>query len=266
MNRRDFIRNIPRLKEIYVIHSRATNLPYVFCHEKTMDDYVVIYTQEEPAREKATALIAEKKPAAIVKCREKEITQIFSSLKVLGVNAIEFIGREAGEDYLVQTSEFLRWQDFSDKPLSQRPTENQGLQLSQHYFLQEYRREANAPDRGDVQELSEEVYVNLTRGHFMLGAQPVEEGPKKGQSALMLLKNKEGEAYLPLFTDIFELRRFSKDKPPKQIVGADFFRIVDILNQGETSGVILNPGSSNYPISKEKFMEIRAAFAQEDEA
>ncbi|MCD7863753.1 MAG: SseB family protein [Lachnospiraceae bacterium] len=264
MNRRDFIRNIPKLKEIYVIHSANTKLPFVFCHQETMDDYVILYTQEEPAREKAKELIAFKKPATVVRCKEKEIAQIFSSLKVLGINAVEFIGREAGEDYLVQTSEFLRWKDFSDKPEAQRPVENPGLQLSLLYFLQEYRREADAPDRGDIQGLSEEVYVNLTRSRFMLAAQPIEDGERKGQSALMLLKNKEGAAYLPLFTDLFELKRFAKDQLPKQIVGADFQRVVSILNQGEAAGVILNPSSANYPISVDKFMEIKEAFAQDE--
>ncbi|MCD8326656.1 MAG: SseB family protein [Lachnospiraceae bacterium] len=265
MNRRDFIRNIPKLKEIYVIHSQATKLPFVFCHEDTMDDYVVICTKEEAAREKAQALIGEKKPALVVKCREKEIAQMFGSLKVLGVNAVQFIGREPGEDYLVQVGEFLRWQDFSGQPAEKRPVENPGLQLSLLYFLQEYRRAADAPGRGDVQELSEEVYVNMTRSRFLLGAQPVEDEARKEQSALLLVKNKEGEAFLPLFTDVFELKRFTKDKPPKQIIAADFKRVLTLLNQGETAGVVLNPGSGNYPVSREKYMEIDEAFAPEEE-
>ncbi|MCD8130537.1 MAG: SseB family protein [Lachnospiraceae bacterium] len=266
MNRRDFIRNIPKWKEIYVIHSQATKLPFVFCHEETMDDYVIIYTKEEAAREKAQALIGEKKSAVVVKCREKEISQIFGSLKVLGVNAVRFVGREPGEDYLVQVGEFLRWQDFSAQPVEKRPVENPGLQLSLIYFLQEYRRAEDAPDRGDIQELSEEVYVNLTRGRFLLGAQPVEEGERKGQSALLLIKNKEGEAFLPLCTDIFELRRFTRDKAPKQVIAVDFKKVVAILKQGEALGVVLNPGGGNYSISREKFMEIDEAFAPEDEA
>ncbi len=263
MNRTEFIKNIHNLKEIYVIHSLATRLPYVFCHEKTKDDYILVYTQEEPSMEKAKALIAEQKPAAVVKCREKEITSIFSSLKMLGINAIEFIGSEDGEDFLVQTDEFMRWPDASKLPEERRPVENPGLQLSLLYFLQEYRREADAPDRGNVRELSEEVYVNLTRSRFMLQAQPVENGTGNGKSALMLVKDKEGKAYLPLFTDIFEIRRFSKKNPPKQVVNADFIRIANTIEHSEIDGVVINPGSSNYPILKDKYLVIRETFAAE---
>ncbi|MCD7750942.1 MAG: SseB family protein [Lachnospiraceae bacterium] len=266
MNRHDFIRNIPKLKEIYVLHSRYTKQPFVFCHKETMDDYIVIYTQEEPAVARAKAMIAEKRPATVVKCSEKEIPQIFSSLKELGINAIEFIGREKGEDYLVQTKEFLRWPDFSDRPLEQRPVENPSLQLSLLYFLQEYRRETDAPDRGDVQALSEEVYVNLTRARFLLGAQPVEDGSAKNKNALMLMKDPEGKALLPLFTDIFEVRRFARNNPPKQFVSADLKRAAQIVEQSEAIGVVLNPGSSNYAIEAGKVKEILDAFAGDEEA
>ena len=44
--------NLRNLEEIYVIMSGVTKMPFVLCDEETFDDEVLVYYQEESAKEK----------------------------------------------------------------------------------------------------------------------------------------------------------------------------------------------------------------------
>ena len=46
--------NLRNLEEIYVIMSGVTKMPFVLCDEETFDDEVLVYYQEESAKEKAS--------------------------------------------------------------------------------------------------------------------------------------------------------------------------------------------------------------------
>ena len=50
--------NLRNLEEIYVIMSGVTKMPFVLCDEETFDDEVLVYYQEESAKEKAKALLS----------------------------------------------------------------------------------------------------------------------------------------------------------------------------------------------------------------
>ena len=44
--------NLRNLEEIYVIMSGVTKMPFVLCDEETFDDEVLVYYQEESAKER----------------------------------------------------------------------------------------------------------------------------------------------------------------------------------------------------------------------
>ena len=48
--------NLRNLEEIYAIMSGVTKMPFVLCDEETFDDEVLVYYQEESAKEKAKTL------------------------------------------------------------------------------------------------------------------------------------------------------------------------------------------------------------------
>ena len=59
--------NLRNLEEIYVIMSGVTKMPFVLCDEETFDDEVLVYYQEESAKEKAKTLAEDRYHVGIAK-------------------------------------------------------------------------------------------------------------------------------------------------------------------------------------------------------
>ena len=250
MTKQDFLKTIPTFKKISPIFSQATKMPMVFCHEETMDDYIYVYLDDEEALEKAKALNAEKIPAVVVSCKEKEVLPFLAELRLTGVNAVCFVTPKAqgGEEFLVQIGEFLKLPDWNSLPAEKRPLENTSLHLSMLYFMQEVRRPIEKEAKKNLTELEEETSANITRARFMIPVKEGGEGENKGKKGVMLLKNDKDEVLIPLFTDAGEMRKFMKGKPcPVAVV--DFRAVADMVIKGNGAGIVINPSSSNVALN-----------------
>ena len=67
MDKQQVLNQLRNAKEIYVIMSLCTKMPYVVCDKETFDDEVMIYFNEEDIRREGKRLIEEKIPVQIAK-------------------------------------------------------------------------------------------------------------------------------------------------------------------------------------------------------
>lgn len=67
-------------RELYVIVSACTKLPYVVCAPETFDDEVLVFFKPEEAEARAKSLAAEKIPVSVVKLENKQLLLYFKNL------------------------------------------------------------------------------------------------------------------------------------------------------------------------------------------
>ena len=71
--------NLRNLEEIYVIMSGVTKMPFVLCDEETFDDEVLVYYQEESAKEKAKTLAEDRYHVGIAKIEKNARLGFFTN-------------------------------------------------------------------------------------------------------------------------------------------------------------------------------------------
>ncbi|MFR8016377.1 MAG: SseB family protein [Clostridiaceae bacterium] len=124
-------------------------------------------------------------------------------------------------------------QNKPDAPEDEKKTwiENPSLHLTALYFMQELRKQKYETMPDELKEMQEEILADFTRGTYITAFQ---EG-----AGVPLLKQKNGDAYQPIFTDIIEFGKFNSKNQFKAIaVTAD--KIPSILVK-EAKGVVVNP-------------------------
>lgn len=251
MTKQEFLKTIPEIKKMTIVFSQITKMPMVFCHEETMDDYIYAYLDEQDALEQVKRLNAEKKPAAAVSCKDKEVLRFLAELRVTGVNAVCFVqaGADGGEAHFLQLTDFLKFPDMESIPPEKRPVENPTLFISMLYFLQELRRPVEREEKQNIQELEEETSANLSRARLLLPFQEMKEGEGAVKRGVMFLKNEKGEVLFPLFTDGVELRKFMKDKPCGVTV-VNMEMVADLFQKGDATGIVVNPAGAQLSLNK----------------
>ncbi len=263
MTKQDFLKRIPGIKKLSVIFAQTTRMPMVFCHEETMDDYVYVYLKEEEALEHIKALGAEKSPAFVVNCKEKEVLPFLAELRLIGVNAVCFVlpEEEDGEKFTVQLTEFLKFPDVNNLPVEKRAVENPSLHLSMLYFMQEIRKPVEKEEKKNLAELEEETSANIARAKFLVPVKEAGEGEDANKRAIMLLKNDKDEVFVPLFTDGAEIRKFLKgQKCP--IMACGFAMVADMMKKGNATGVLINPSTANVVLGKMGVAALEKRFLQ----
>ena len=93
-------------RELYVIVSACTKLPYVVCAPETFDDEVLVFFKPEEAEARAKSLAAEKIPVSVVKLENKQLLLFYTNLYTMGVNAISL--EDSGKEELIQLEDFVR--------------------------------------------------------------------------------------------------------------------------------------------------------------
>ena len=224
-------------------------MPYVVCNESTFEDEAFLFTDEADALERAKELTLEKCPAVAVKAGQKEILKLFADLYMYGVTGL--VAAVGKEELRIALSDIVRRPPLTKLPENMRPLENPALQLSMMYYLQEARKpggaEAEAADR--VAELEEEMAVNLIRAKYLLPIKEVELNGKKA-TQLMMMKIKNGDVMVPIFSDVLEYGRFKKDQELKAAL-TDFEKLAGMPLPEEVKGFMLNPGGVGLVLTKE---------------
>ncbi len=263
MTKQDFLKTIPGIKKLSIVYAQTTRMPMVFCHEETFDDYVYAYLKEEDALEHVKKLDAEKLPAFVVSCKEKEVLPFLAELRLTGVNAVCFVlaGDKGREECMVQLDEFLKFPDVSSLPAEKRPVENPSLHLSMLYFMQEMRRPVPKEEKQNLTALEEETSANIARAKFLVPVKAIQDDGETNKRAIMLLKNDKGEVFIPLFTDGAEMRRFVKEQMCPVIL-CGFGMIADMIKKGNAAGILINPSTCNVALSKQGVAALEKRFPE----
>ena len=206
-------------EEMYVFMSLCTKMPYVLCDEETFDDEVLLYYTEEDAQREGKKLIEQRIPIQIAKIEKKQLLGFFSSLYPMGVNGLLINNNMESEARL-------------------QLVENPQLHLTALYFMQEMRRQEKPELTEELKGLQEEILVNYGRGRFIVAVHK--------ENGMPMLKQKNGDAYQPIFTDILEFRKFNKEDQFKTM--AIEAKNVPKMLVNEAKGVVINPYGVNLQI------------------
>lgn len=169
--------------ELYVIMSAATKMPFVKCDEETFDDEIFLYYQMEDAKDKARKLLDEKYVSAVAKLAKEQLLPFFTSLYIMGVNALA-VNSGTDMEITVQLSDLVTRNIPKELPEGKQIVENPALHLTAAYFMQELRKQEQPQMTEELKELQEELLAHYGKGTFLI---PVEEN---GQ--IPILKQKDG--------------------------------------------------------------------------
>lgn len=238
MNKQEFLKTLPTLKEGFLIVSNLTRAPYVACNEETYDDEVFFYTEEAKAGEKVAQLNESGSQNGIIKVEQKSMLGMLTSLFLYNINGICI---QTGDDiFHYQLTDIVRRKDFQELPEDKRPIENPGLQLAMLYFLQEIRIKKEQRDEKHLREMEEEMFVNLARGKYFI---PFKEGEVEGKKVpqILCIKLTDEKFYIPLFTDVMEFQKFRKEDQELKANIIDFKAMKTMRIPDQASGFVMNP-------------------------
>ena len=241
--------------ELYVIMSAVTRLPFVKCDEETYDDEIFLYYRADDAKEKARELAKEKYMAAVVKLEEKQFLPFYTSLYTIGVNCLA-VNHGTDTQISVQLSDLVIRKNPDQLPEGKKLVENPALHLTAIYFMQEMRRQEKPQPTEELKELQEELLAHYSKGTFIIAIQEDKQIP--------VLKQKNGDIYQPVFTDMLEIQKFAKGQKMRTAV-IPAAKIPDIL-VGAAKGVVINPMGVNVQlqVAKRKKAETEPAKAEAD--
>ena len=167
--RKELIRKIQTLGEVYTILSRATRLPYVICDPESFNDQVWIFESKEELEKAVKPFTDKKNPVVAIKVENKSYLSFYTTLYTLAVNAVVFYEEDKATE--LELEEIVKKPDFSSLPKEKQPLFNPQLQLSGIYFMQELRRGGANEEKDNLPELEEEVAANVVKSRYLMAVQ-----------------------------------------------------------------------------------------------
>ena len=131
----------------------------------------------------------------------------------------------------IQLDEIIRRKEPED---GKALIENPQLHLTALYFMQKVRKAPQTELTEELKELHEEMMAHYQKGSYII--------PVKENAGTLVMKQKNGQIFQPVFTDIQEYKKFLSMNREEQIKTAVLSaeKITGILSP-ETAGVVVNP-------------------------
>lgn len=259
VDHRLMIKKLQGLDTLFASFAQTTRMPYVECDEETFDDQVYVFMEEEEAKKWAKEYQEKKIPLTTVKVEKNQMLMFYSSLYLIGVNRLIF-HNGAGFSYLPLEQVVTMKQPEGEA--GGFPAKNATLQLTMIYFLQELRRPDQSSEdierRKRLQEMEQEMMANLVRSSYVMAIDiskvEGEFDPKKpGQNIhIPYIKNKDGEIWQPLFSDMWEFQKFNRNNNSKMRVVMIPFKGLSQSLIKEAKGYVLNPAGVNLVLLRER--------------
>ena len=252
-----FVKKILNLNELFVLFSTSTRAPFISCNEETFDDEVYVFTNEDDAKKIAGDLTEKKYPVSVIKVPKAQINNFLATLHSYDVNSVVlYIGDEKNS---VPVEQFVKKPDI-DKLINDKvPRINPDLQITAIYFLQEARRkhERTQEESRKLMEMEEEMAVNLFRSRFIVALditgmnQKFDPRDKTRRYKLITVSTKEGEMYLPCFSDLNEFTKFSQanKKGKFHLMAIPYDKLSEFCK--DAKGIVINPSGFNLLLKKE---------------
>ena len=220
---------------VYMILSLCTRMPYVVCDERTYDDEILLYFDEASAKVAVNRLLEKKEPVQAVKIGKKDLLAFYVSLMPLGVNCI-LVNQDTPVEIPIQLDEIIRRKEPEEK--GKVLIENPQLHLTALYFMQAVRKTQKVELTGELKELHEEMMVHYQRGTYII--------PVREHAGTLVMKQKNGQVFQPVFTDIQEYKKFLSMQKEGEIQSAVLpAEKIPALLAPETAGVVVNPFGVN---------------------
>ena len=124
---------------IYVLMSACTKMPYVVCDAETYDDEVLVFVNEQAAKQEAVRLLQQGEPVQVVSVKNESLLAFYISLLPIGANCLR-VNKGTQIETVVQLDELIRRPDGNHLPEGQIRIENPELHLTALYFAQEFRK------------------------------------------------------------------------------------------------------------------------------
>lgn len=227
------VRTLCTSKELYVIISLCTSMPFVKCDPETYDDEIFLYENEEDVKREGKRFIDEKQPVRIAKVEKNQLLQFYTNLYTMGVNCI-VLNAFTEKECRVQLSEMVKKPE-KQNAAGQAWIENPELHLTALYFMQEIRRQKLTEIPDELKEMQNEILADYAKGTFLAVFNEEKKVP--------LLKLPNGDAYQPVFTDVIEMQKFTRGM--KMSAAAIPATKIPTVLAPEAKGVVVNPGGIN---------------------
>lgn len=233
-NKQETLTMLRTSEVIYTLISRCSNMPYVLCDPETYDDQILIFFQEDKAKEEAKRLLEAGDPVQVVKLENRMLLNFYTCLYPMGVNCM-LVNRGTTDEIAVQLDDLITRPGKDKMPEGQVMVENPELHLTAIYFVQGLRKNPEGTMTEELEALNEEMTAHFRKGTYIVA---VEDG--KG---IPVLQQKGGLVYQPIFTDFPEFTKFNKEKKFRAVV-VESSKLADILT-GEAAGIAINPFGVN---------------------
>lgn len=225
-------------EEFFVLLSAYTREPYVNCDPETFDDQILLYFDQEEAKQEATRMKEEQSPVSVARLEKRQFMAFYTSLYTLGVNAI--LIHQGGKTTRLQLSDFVKRKEPEDSQAAKQWVENPALHVTALYLMQELRRRPGQEIPPDLREMQEEIAAHFKTGRFILAA-------AQGENKVPLVRLGDNSVFQPIFTDILEFAKFNRENKLRPLVvsAADLPKVT----AKEANGVIINPMGVNLPLT-----------------
>ena len=225
------VKKMVSVENLFVILSTRTSVPFVLCDPETFDDQVLVFDKPENVHKALEALKGENNPIDVAVIHQKDRLNFFANLCTMGVNCVVF-------DAYSETEESIQLERMVKTPKGKTPDgmpwiENPSLYLTAIYFMQAVARNVKREETPELTEMREEIVAHYSKGNFIIAFN------EKGQLPIMRFPN--GDAYQPIFTDMFEATKFKADQPFK--IGAVPSAKLPGFLSPEAKGIVINPNS-----------------------
>ena len=241
------VKALSRSEALFVAYSAATRLPYVICDEESFNDQAWIFSTEEGVKEFGKKKLENKELLMGMKYDRKNFGQLYGTLYAIGVNSI--VWNDNGESCEVDITAVAKQADHSKLEPNRRPLLNPTLQLSAIYFLQEMKRPVPMEEHVDIKAKEEELIANLVKSEFLIAMNVDPSDPKK--ISVPFLKNKDGKALQPFFSDIIEFQKFAKGKKEIRAAKVPFSKVKDMMVK-DVEAMVMDPMSLNMIFDKKQ--------------
>lgn len=244
-------------KEIYMLYSTLTKLPYVECDSETFDDQVYVYGTKEAAEAAVKAFEEKNIPVYSQHLLNKKFHQSFFELYLLGVNAVK-----TETDGVIQLTGLVPKPDYTKLPEDKQPILNPEFLLTAIYICEEERRPGAQKDTEELKQMKEELFAHLKESRLAMPAFITKSGETPDQVHFPVVALENGDRYCPVFTDLQTARDFEKQeekrlenseekKPEYRYMKLYFDKILQALPKN-IQGVIINPNTINLMMRKKE--------------
>ena len=254
-DKKETLNKLRTSQNLYLVFSLCSRMPFVYCDPETFDDQVLLYFDKETAEKEIQTLSDAGERVQLIEMTNPMFLPFYTGLFPMGVNALLVDGGTEGE-IRIQLTELVRRKEEKDLPEGQKRIENPQMHLTALYFVQEFRKKDGGQMTDKLKELNDEMLAHFKEGHYII-AMHEKEG-------LPILKQKDGRAYQPVFTDFAEFRKFDREKKFRASV-IEASKIPSIILDG-VSGVAVNPLGINIVLNIQKGSSGKKAEAPKEES